>query len=182
VKDPKVSHTRSGDPIVCPCRSLARLVDALSSLPTNTALRTFCTATATSQFTGREILEAVHQGARWDNLHLVGYDYTHIGTHSLHSRGATRLRLEGFNKDVIQLMGRWSREATVEANATDLPLPDPPPPGWGMGSLDSMGVIARPEASFTIADSRASLTRKTRCSGGLPPTPPPHICRNWPVS
>jgi hypothetical protein len=33
VKDAKVSHTPSGDPAICPCRSLARLVDALSSLP-----------------------------------------------------------------------------------------------------------------------------------------------------
>jgi hypothetical protein len=49
-------------------------------------------------------------------------------------------------------------EATIEANATDLPLPDPPPPVRGMGTLDSAGAIARPEASFPIADSRASLT------------------------
>jgi hypothetical protein len=94
VKDAKVSHTPLGDPTICPCRSLARLVDALSGLPTDTA-------TGTSQVTGREILEAVRQGARWDNLHLAGYDYTHIGTHSLCSGGATRLCLEGFNKDVI---------------------------------------------------------------------------------
>jgi hypothetical protein len=60
-------------------------------LPTDTALGTFRTATGTSQVTGRDILEAVCQGARWDNLHLAGYDYTHIGTHSLHSRGATRM-------------------------------------------------------------------------------------------
>jgi hypothetical protein len=33
VKDAKVSHTPSGDPTTCPCRSLARLVDALSGLP-----------------------------------------------------------------------------------------------------------------------------------------------------
>jgi hypothetical protein len=101
VKDAKVSHTPLGDPTICPCRSLATLVDALSGLPTNTALGTFCTATGTSQVTGREILEAVCQGARWDNLHLVGYNYAHIGTHSLHSGGATRLCLEGYNKDVI---------------------------------------------------------------------------------
>jgi hypothetical protein len=108
VKDAKVSHTPSGDPTICPCRSLARLVDALSSLPTDTTLGTFHTATGISQVTGREILEAVRQGARWDNLHLAGYNYAHIGTHSLRSRGATRLCLEGFNKDVIRLMGWWS--------------------------------------------------------------------------
>jgi hypothetical protein len=83
-------------------------VDALSSLSTDTTLGTFRTATRTSQVTGQEILEAVCQGARWDYLYLAGYDYAHIGTHSLHSGGATRLCLEGFNKDVIQLMGRWS--------------------------------------------------------------------------
>jgi hypothetical protein len=114
VKDAQVSHTPSGDPTICPCRSLARLVDALSGLPANTTLGTFHTATGTSQVTSREILEAVRQGARWDNLHLVGYDYTHIGTHSLHSRGATRLCLEGFNKDVIGLMGRWSSDTYLK--------------------------------------------------------------------
>jgi hypothetical protein len=45
VKDAKVSHTLLGDPTICPCRSLARLVDALSGLPADTALRTFYTAT-----------------------------------------------------------------------------------------------------------------------------------------
>jgi hypothetical protein len=49
-------------------------------------------------------------------------------------------------------------EATVEADATDLPLPNLPPPVRGMGTLDSMGAIARPKASFPIADSQASLT------------------------
>jgi hypothetical protein len=115
VKDAKVSHTLSGDPTICPCRSLARLVDTLSGLPTDTALGTFRTATGTSQVTGREILEAVRQGARWDNLHLAGYNCTHIGTHSLCSGGATRLcPLEGFNKDVIQLMGQWSSDTYLK--------------------------------------------------------------------
>jgi hypothetical protein len=114
VKDTKVSHTPSGDPTICPCRSLARLVDAIRELPTDTTLGTFSTATGTSQVTGWEILEAVRQGARWDNLHLVGYNCTHIGTHSLHSGGATRLCLEGFNKDVIRLMGRWSSDTYLK--------------------------------------------------------------------
>jgi hypothetical protein len=42
------------------------------------------------------------------------YDYAHIGTHSLHSGGATRLCLEGFNKDVIRLMGRWSSDTYLK--------------------------------------------------------------------
>jgi hypothetical protein len=83
-------------------------VDAIRELPTDTTLGTFCTATRTSQVTSQEILEAVCQGARWDGLHLAGYDYSHIGTHSLRSGGATQLCLEGFNKDVIRLMGQWS--------------------------------------------------------------------------
>jgi hypothetical protein len=32
------------------------------------------------------------------------------------------------------------QEATVEADATDLPLPNPPPPVWGMGTVDSVGI------------------------------------------
>jgi hypothetical protein len=68
-----ISHPIGGSNHI-PSRSLAtRLLDALSGLPTNIAL-------GTSQVTGWEILEAVRQGARWDNLHLAGYDYAHIGT------------------------------------------------------------------------------------------------------
>jgi hypothetical protein len=53
-----LTSRRSGDPTICPCRCLARLVDALCGLPADTALRTFCSATGTSQVTGQEILEA----------------------------------------------------------------------------------------------------------------------------
>jgi hypothetical protein len=49
------------------------------------------------------------------------------------------------------------QEATIQTDATDLTLPDPPPPVRGMGTLDSPAAIARPEGSFHIADSRASL-------------------------
>jgi hypothetical protein len=61
-----------------------------------------------NQVSNQDILEAVRQGAIRDNLNRSGYDYSLIGTHSLQSGGATRLCLEGFNKDVIHLMGQWS--------------------------------------------------------------------------
>jgi hypothetical protein len=63
-----------------------------------------------NQVSNRDILEAVRQGVIRDNLNCSGYDYSLIGTHSLWSRGATRLCLEGFNKDVIRLIGRWSSD------------------------------------------------------------------------
>jgi hypothetical protein len=69
----------------------------------------------TNQVSNRDILEAVRQGAIRDNLDRSGYDYSLIGTHSLWSGGATRLCLEGFNKDVIRcLMGRWSSDTYLK--------------------------------------------------------------------
>jgi hypothetical protein len=68
----------------------------------------------TNQVSNQDILEAVRQGAIRDNLDHSGYDYSLIGTHSLRSGGATQLCLEGFNKDVIHLIGWWSSDTNVK--------------------------------------------------------------------
>jgi hypothetical protein len=103
-----VSHSQSGDKTLCPCRSLTRLVAELRDFPAGTLIGTYRTATGTNQVSNRDILEAIRQGAIRDNLDRSGYDYSLISTHSLWSGGATQLCLEGFNKDVIHLMGRFS--------------------------------------------------------------------------
>jgi hypothetical protein len=113
-KDAKVSHSQSGDKTLCPCRSLlVRLVAELRDFPADTPIGTYQTATGTNQVSNWDILEAVRQGAIRDNLDHSRYDYSLIGTHSL-SGGATRLFLEGFNKDVIRLMGRWSSDTYLK--------------------------------------------------------------------
>ena len=47
-------------------------------------------------------------GAREDHLEAAGYDLRRIGSHSLRSGGAVRLKLAGYNEVDIKLLGRWS--------------------------------------------------------------------------
>jgi hypothetical protein len=109
-----VSHFQSGDKTLSPCRSLARLVAELRDFLADTPIGMYRAATGMNQVSNRDILEAVRQGAIRDNLNRSGYDYSLIGTHSLQSGGATRLCLEGFNKDVICLMGWWSSDTYLK--------------------------------------------------------------------
>jgi integrase len=55
-----------------------------------------------------EILNAVRMAARQTNLPVNGYDLTHIGTHSLRASGAMALKLNGYDKETIMKIGRWS--------------------------------------------------------------------------
>jgi hypothetical protein len=97
-----------------PCRSLACLVAELRDFLADTPIGMYRTATGTNQVSNRDILEAVRQGVIRDNLNRSRYDYSLTGTHSLRSGGATRLCLEGFNKDVIHLMGWWSSDTYLK--------------------------------------------------------------------
>jgi hypothetical protein len=107
-KDAKMNHARSGDDAFDPVSSLARLVHTLAGLPDDSPLGTFREGTRLRQVTSQDILQAVRHGAIVDRLQLSGYDVARIGTHSLRSGGATRLCQEGYNGEIICLMGRWS--------------------------------------------------------------------------
>ena len=55
-----------------------------------------------------KIRSTIRQGATLDNLEAYGYDLKRIGSHSLRSGGAMRLKLAGKDDDIIKKMGRWS--------------------------------------------------------------------------
>ena len=48
--------------------------------------------------------------AAQDSLEAAGYDLARIGSHSLRSGGAVRLKLAGESDGTIKLLGRWSSE------------------------------------------------------------------------
>ena len=52
----------------------------------------------------------VRLAAQHDNLQEAGYDLSRIGTHSLRSGGAVRLKLAGEDDGIIKKLGRWSGE------------------------------------------------------------------------
>jgi len=58
-----------------------------------------------------DILNAVRLAARQTNLLANGYDLTCIGAHSLRASGAMALKLNGYDKEIIMKIGRWSSDA-----------------------------------------------------------------------
>jgi hypothetical protein len=47
---------------------------------------------------------------RQTNLPANGYDLTRIGAHSLRASGAMALKLNGYGKETIMKVGRWSSD------------------------------------------------------------------------
>jgi len=101
-------HTASGRTL-CPVRSAALLVHQIALLSPSTGLGTFVDlAGHVSQVRSSDIRAAVQISAIDDNMVAAGYDLVCIGSHSLHSGGATHLKLLGYDELTIKKLGRWS--------------------------------------------------------------------------
>ena len=51
---------------------------------------------------------AVRHAAAADSLVAAGFDLRRIGSHSLRSGGAVKLKLNGYDHDIMKKLGRWS--------------------------------------------------------------------------
>ena len=107
-KNTQLYHSHSEDREFSPTVSLARLVHLIRDRPDDTYLGTFQDGVKWKQVSNRDIIKAVRYGAIRDDLTSRGFDLNRIGTHSLRSGGATRLKLEGRDDSLIMLLGRWS--------------------------------------------------------------------------
>lgn len=107
-KNTQLYHSHSEDEEFSPTVSLAQLVPLLRDRPDDTYLGTFQDGAKWRQISNRDVIKAVRYGAIKDDLTSRGFDLNRIGTHSLHSGGATRLKLEGRDDSLIMLLGRWS--------------------------------------------------------------------------
>ena len=107
-RNTQLFHSHSNDINFTPTRSLARLVHLIRDQPDDTPLGSYQDSNGWKQASARQILAAVRLGAHRDNLASRGYDLKRVGTHSLRSGGATRLKIEGHSDSTIMLLGRWS--------------------------------------------------------------------------
>jgi hypothetical protein len=108
-KNSVLHHTSSGDSLFNPVTSAARLVDALRRSGADAPLGSFVDEQGRTQsVSAADIRAAIRLGAVGDNLESYGYDLRRIGSHSLRSGGAMRLKLAGYDDDVIKKLGRWS--------------------------------------------------------------------------
>jgi hypothetical protein len=110
-----VHHSSSGDSTFDPVKSMARLVFAIQSLPESTQLGSFQEEGKPVQcINAQDIIRAVRLAAAADNLSAAGFSMSRIGSHSLRSGGAVNLRLNGYDKDMIKKLGRWSSDTYLK--------------------------------------------------------------------
>jgi hypothetical protein len=98
-----------GDSVSNPVTSAARLVHALRTSGVDAPLESFVDVQGRMQSaSAADIRAAIRLGAVGDNLEAYGYDLGRIGSHSLRSGGAMRLKLASYDDDIIQKLGRWT--------------------------------------------------------------------------
>jgi hypothetical protein len=88
---------------------MARLVHAIQFLPPQTPIGSFQDPDgAVQSIQPKQIIAAIRHAAIADKLHLAGFNLKRIGSHSLRSGGAVNLKLNGYDHEIIQKLGRWS--------------------------------------------------------------------------
>ena len=107
VRGEQISHAATADPLLCPCKALARLCQHLRNhnAPPSTPLCTYYDSTGQPrQATPTLITNALHH-ATIDVQHLTGIDTFLLSARSLRPGGATTLLCASIDPDVIQLLG-----------------------------------------------------------------------------
>jgi len=108
VKNQTLHHDLSGTPDLCPTTALALLLDSVRGMDDATPLGTCRAGGATRRVTAAGVRAMIRLGAVRDGLTEQNCDLACIGTHSLRSGGAVRLKLAGADDGLIQKLGRWS--------------------------------------------------------------------------
>jgi hypothetical protein len=110
-KNATLSHSSTDDPEFDPTSSLAYLLFALRGKSPDMPIGNFLDEQGnTRSVSAKEIRTAVRIGAAADNLEDSGYDLSRIGSHSLRVGGAVRLKIAGYDSDMIKKLGRWSSD------------------------------------------------------------------------
>jgi hypothetical protein len=120
-KNASLHHYSSGDAVLDPVKSAARLVHSAHACASGASLGSFHDEYGRPQsVSADEIRSSIRQGATLDNLEAYGYDLKRIGSHSLRSGGAIRLKLAGCDDDIIKKMGRWSSNTYLQNIQTQI--------------------------------------------------------------
>lgn len=115
-KDDKRTHTRSGDPVLCPVLQLASLVQRIYRLVPDSSPATTINTTIAGKRTillpSTLLLKHLRTSCSLlGGFGTFGYGPTDIGTRSIRSGAAMGLFLMDHSVTKIMLMGRWSSDA-----------------------------------------------------------------------
>ena len=115
VRGEEIGHWHTTDPVLCPCKALARLVTHLlhHGAPPDTPICTFYYRRGkTGQVTSAHITNALRHAAAHIQAR-TGIDPAHVSARSLRPGGATALLCANVDSRSIQLLGRWKSDAML---------------------------------------------------------------------
>jgi hypothetical protein len=114
-KNDTITHHRTNDPILCPVKTWARIINRLISYPSTTPetpVNVFQLDNGqTYKFTGKDLLSHLHHAADSLGPDKLGCTSDQIGLHSARSGAAMAMYLAGVPVFTIMLLGRWSSDA-----------------------------------------------------------------------
>ena len=110
-----IGHAATTDPLLCPCKALARICAHLRSFGASpdTPLYTYATDAARRRFATPQLLTLALRRAAAPLRAATGIDPRLLSARSLRPGGATALLCAGVDADVIQLLGRWHSDAML---------------------------------------------------------------------
>jgi len=114
LKNETVIHGRTDDPILCPVKQWARLVNRIWTYPGTTEDTPVCTVwrhDRREQVTSRQVITSLRAACATIGSAHLGFEPDEIGTHSLRSGAAMEMYLAGVPVYTIMLIGRWSSDA-----------------------------------------------------------------------
>ncbi len=113
-KHETVIHGRTDDPILCPVKQWARLVNRVWTYPGTTEETPVCTVwrhDRREQITSRQVTVSLRAACATIGSAQLGFEPEEIGTHSLRSGAAMEMYLAGVPVYTIMLIGRWLSDA-----------------------------------------------------------------------
>jgi hypothetical protein len=102
------------DPILCPVKQWACLVNQIWTYPGTTEDTSVCTVwrhDRCNQITSHQVITTLCAACATIGSACLGFKPDEIGTHSLHSGAAMEIYLAGVPVYTIMLIGRWSSDA-----------------------------------------------------------------------
>ena len=113
-KNETVVHGWTDDPVLCPVKQWAGLVNRVWSYPGTTTDTSVCVVwrhDRPEQISNRQIVLALRAACTTIDSAVLGFEPHEIGTHSLCSGAAMEMYLAGVPVYTIMLLGRWSSDA-----------------------------------------------------------------------
>ena len=110
-KHETVIHGQTDDPILCPVKQWARLVNRIWTYPGTTEETPVCTVwrhDRWEQITSHQVIILLRAACATIGSARLGFESEQIGTHSLCSGATMEMYLEGVPVYTIMLIGRWS--------------------------------------------------------------------------